>query len=189
MDSTQSVTGAETSAPRRTVVIIASPDSGKNAILIRALMTRKIKAVSTIGLDFETPETLRRVSMVLQSLSGRGLPSFLPMLSSWSPPNFADCDGLIFVVDGSDGESLQAASRELTNALNNNALRGAPLLLLVNKTDLQSFIGLSAVVNALEMDKVVNRLWHVHACSAETEEGIMEALEELAKMMKNLRRY
>ena len=97
-------------------------------------------------------------------------------------------EGVIFVVDGANSENFQTASAEMISHLGEHEMRGVPVLLLVNKADLSSFVGLETVVDAFEMHRVNDRLWHVHACSGETGEGIMEAIDELARMMKYFRR-
>jgi len=45
--------------------------------------------------------------------------------------------GIVFVVDSADKEALPEVKEELHTILNNNKLAGVPLMIMVNKQDLQ----------------------------------------------------
>ena len=92
-------------------------------------------------------------------------------------------EGLVFVVDGSNPDSFRAAANHLRNLCCSDE-SNMPLLVLVTKKDLLSWVGLAVVRVALELHSITDRLWHIHACSGVTGEGLMPAFEELTRMMK-----
>ena len=157
-------------------------DCGKTTILYWALMKEKLRTIPTIGFNVETILTSSGVKLNVWDIGGND------RLRALWVHYFLDSEGIIFVVDGTNHEQFPTASEAMRSILADNETRGVPVLLLVNKADLPSFVGLGAVVDALEMHRVNDRLWHVHACSGETGEGIMEAIDELARMMKYFRR-
>ena len=173
---------SNSSKDTRTVLMLGLGDSGKSTILYWPILKQRVTYVPTIGFNVETINSSSGTKITIWDVGDQE--QMRPLWAHYYP----FCQGFIVVVDGSNIDTLQISREIFRPIAAHNDMRGVPLLLLVNKSDLPSFIGLSAVVNALGMDRVVDRLWHVHACSAETGEGIMEALDELVRMMKYFRR-
>ena len=81
---------------------------------------------------------------------------------------FEKTDGLVWVVDSSDGARLGDCASELRNLLAEERLAGAPLLVLANKQDVRGALGPEEVARALGLE-------------AEVEEGEREKEKEKEK--------
>ena len=64
--------------------------------------------------------------------------------------------GFIFVVDSTDPDRLNEAKDALREFLRNEKVRGKPVLLLCNKTDVETAEEMDVVVDALNVERLVN---------------------------------
>ena len=126
---------------------------------------------------------------------------------------FEKTDGLVWVVDSSDGARLKDCALELRSLLAEERLAGAPLLVLANKQDVRGALGPREVARALGLEGTEaeaeagvdgdrerrsgeppppppsprslasNRPWKVSGISALQREGVREAFDWLAKEM------
>ena len=70
---------------------------------------------------------------------------------------YSECNGVIFVIDGSDQIRFEEVSETLSklyNQDNPNELVDLPLLILVNKKDSSEFRGLDAIKQNLYLNEV-----------------------------------
>lgn len=107
-------------------------------------MLPKDKIFPTIGLNiarFEVP----KARLVFWDLGGEA-----SLRSIWEKYTTSNLEALVFVVDGSDPSRLSEAETVFENLLSPSTpggarLRSLPVLLLVNKRDMQPFVVLSEV--------------------------------------------
>ena len=64
--------------------------------------------------------------------------------------------GFIFVVDSTDPDRLNEAKDALREFLRSEKVRGKPVLLLCNKTDVETAEEMDVVVDALNVERLVN---------------------------------
>lgn len=85
---------------------------------------------------------------------------------------FEQTDGLIWVIDSTDGRRLKDCADELHTVLLEERLAGASLLIFMNKQDVQGAIRQEEIVRELELSALGNRHWKVVGCSAVTGSGL-----------------
>ncbi len=94
---------------------------------------------------------------------------------------FQGTDAVIFVVDSNDSDRMQEAQEELFNVMNNEWLRGKPLLIYANKQDLPNSLSSHQIVEKLQLSKLRNVTpWFLQATTAVTGDGLYEGLDWLS---------
>ncbi|XP_059050553.1 ADP-ribosylation factor-like protein 3 isoform X1 [Achroia grisella] len=94
---------------------------------------------------------------------------------------FENTDILIYVVDSSDHQRLEETSQELTELLQDDKLRGVPLLVYANKQDLSTALPPSEVAQQLGLHLIRDRTWQIQACVATDGTGVKEGMEWVRK--------
>lgn len=100
--------------------------------------------------------------------------------------------GLIYVVDSNDRVRIQESAKELRSILQEESLRDAAVLVFCNKQDLPGsplsfLVSLSdaatvpEVADALGMQQIRQKDWHVQASVATNGDGLIEGLDWLSK--------
>ncbi|XP_073681579.1 ADP-ribosylation factor 4-like isoform X4 [Garra rufa] len=91
--------------------------------------------------------------------------------------------GLIFVVDSSDHDRIETAAEELNVMLEEDELRDAVLLVLVNKQDLPKAMPVSELTDRLGLHTLKGRQWFVQATCAVQGSGLYEGLDWLSDQL------
>ena len=86
-------------------------------------------------------------------------------------------DGLIFIVDSEDKERIEDAYEEFKKLLNEEKLKGCPILVLANKQDLNGAFTPYEINEKFRMNEIKGRNWIVKGICSKTGEGIKEALD------------
>jgi len=103
--------------------------------------------------------------------------------SIWSH-YYHEVHGFIFVVDSTESERLSEAKDALKEFLRSDKVRGKPVLLLCNKTDVESAEEMDVVVDALNLERFVNEArcpTRVDRTVANKSEGLKDGFKWLAK--------
>merc|ERR1712146_373004 len=81
---------------------------------------------------------------------------------------FDNTDVLIYVVDSSDRQRTEEAADELNELLAEVKLALVPLLVYANKCDLINAQDPEEIIEALDLQNIKDRPWHVQSSSAKT---------------------
>lgn len=65
--------------------------------------------------------------------------------------------GLLYVIDSSDRERFQEAKKELDSILDDDEMRGVPVVVLANKQDLPNAASTGDIVEILDLHKQRDR--------------------------------
>ena len=112
-----------------------------------------------------------------------------PVRPYWTKYVTTDTRALIWVLDGSDRVRLAEASSALRSLLATEVrLRGAPLLVLLNKTELGGDEAVTvgeatAALGLAQPGAGGARAHHVQGCSAATGQGVAEGLQWLSSTL------
>ena len=100
---------------------------------------------------------------------------------------YRDCDAIIFVVDSSDRYTISEAASQLHNLLNNPLLAGRdlPVVCLANKADKPDAVAALQMSQMLQLEGCADKRHHVTSCDSLTGDGFGEALDWLARQLKN----
>ena len=98
--------------------------------------------------------------------------------SSWHS-FFDGCDGIVFVIDGSDKTRFEEAKKELDAALAKDRANAFTWLVLVNKQDLPGCALAQDISGAFNIHQHSQKRLNVMECSAIKREGVVEAMNWL----------
>ncbi|XP_035283521.1 ADP-ribosylation factor-like protein 13B [Anguilla anguilla] len=70
---------------------------------------------------------------------------------------FAECHGVMFVVDSSDGQRMKETEDTLAKVLSHPLIKGKPLLLLANKQDREEALREADIVDHLSLETLVKQ--------------------------------
>ncbi len=111
------------------VVVVGMPNSGKTTILYKLSLGEVIVTQPTIGSNVEEVSH-QNLKMQVWDLGGQE-----NLRSHWDT-YYQNAQAVIYVIDSADKERLEVAKQELELMLQEEELRGAPVLVLANKQDL-----------------------------------------------------
>jgi|EP00669_Euglena_mutabilis_P006636 ADP-ribosylation factor-like protein 3 len=97
-------------------------------------------------------------------------------IRAYWPNYYENTDVLVFVVDAADERRLDECGLELTQLLQDDKLRGVPILILANKQDLANAKSASDISERLNLPAIRDRKWQIQACSAKTGDGLEAAM-------------
>uniref|UniRef100_A0A0N5AXC8 ADP-ribosylation factor-like protein 3 n=1 Tax=Syphacia muris TaxID=451379 RepID=A0A0N5AXC8_9BILA len=97
---------------------------------------------------------------------------------------FENTDVLIYVIDSSDRKRFEETGLELLELLDEDKLRGVPLLIFANKQDLLTAAKASDIADGLQLTSIRSRSWQIQACSAVTGEGVKDGMDWISKNIR-----
>ena len=124
---------------RARILMLGLDGAGKTTILYKLRLGGMVKARPTVGFNMETVEH-NHLKLKVFDFGGRS--KIRRFWHHYSP----DADGVIFVVDSTDGERMGEAKEELQAMMGKRELERAVVLVLANKQDWPKFPCLSHVV-------------------------------------------
>lgn len=167
------------------IVMLGLDAAGKTTILYKLKLKDHLKPssiVPTIGFNVETINPRRGVSFVVWDAGGQDKIRCL-----WKH-YFRGCDVLLFVLDSADSERYEEAREELWAILENENMKGVPVIVIANKQDLPEALPPAKVVDVLELSRVRDRPWKIHGTCAIEGEGLQEAMDTLVSVTKSLKK-
>eukprot|EP00756_Hemistasia_phaeocysticola_P047084 Hpha_TRINITY_DN20982_c0_g1::TRINITY_DN20982_c0_g1_i1::g.139691::m.139691/K07942/ARL1; ADP-ribosylation factor-like protein 1 len=160
------------------VLVLGLDYAGKTTLLYRLKLGRPVETAPTVGFNLET---LRYRNVTFQVWDLGGQTSLRPLWRAY----FQDTDALVWVLDAVDSRRLPLSRTELFSLLDEEELKGVPLLVLANKADLACAMKVDEVVRLWDLARVVDRPWTVRPCSALKGDGVWEAFDWLANTIQH----
>lgn len=166
------------------ILLLGLDGAGKTTILYKIKLNESISTIPTIGFNVETLTPLKGVTFTVWDIGGQK-----KIRDLWHY-YFQSTDGLLFVVDSTDDSRFGEASEELKAMMNDDSMRYVPVVVIANKQDLPTAKSLDQIVTQLDLKSIpATAKWHIHPASAISGEGLWEAIEHLANMIKNNKKY
>eukprot|EP01012_Entosiphon_sulcatum_P028402 TRINITY_DN34342_c0_g1_i1.p1 TRINITY_DN34342_c0_g1~~TRINITY_DN34342_c0_g1_i1.p1 ORF type:complete len:192 (-),score=43.27 TRINITY_DN34342_c0_g1_i1:210-746(-) len=94
------------------------------------------------------------------------------------------CDVILFVVDASDPPRLPIARKELHALLEESSLNGIPLLIVLNKIDIEPHATKEDAIRELNLDYISDHDWLVISVSALKQINVVEVVDWLVNHSK-----
>eukprot|EP00976_Prorocentrum_cordatum_P018752 380201-Prorocentrum_minimum.AAC.3 len=172
------------------VLILGIDKAGKTTLLekIKSLYTEfeglsPDKILPTVGLNIGRAEAFNS-KLVFWDLGGQ-----TGLRTIWEK-YYAEAHAVIFVVDATEADRFEDVKSAFNKAISSKDLKGAPVLVLANKMDLQTG------QNVLEMEKVIGiaqanrptRPCRSFQCSALTGDGVKDGIVWLVDSMRRSER-
>ncbi|CAG5122451.1 unnamed protein product [Candidula unifasciata] len=170
-------------APSVQVVMVGLEGTGKTTILYRLKFGQYTSSIPTIGFNHEkieiTEGKAKGVTFTVWDIGGKD--NMRPLWKSY----LRSADGILFVVDSSDKESMEEARIELMKLVKTQNPHNIPTLVIANKQDLRESLPPEEVAKAVG----VSELSSSHACQllsscAVTGEGLADAMDVMYDMIR-----
>eukprot|EP00931_Biecheleriopsis_adriatica_P035429 TRINITY_DN20396_c0_g1_i1.p1 TRINITY_DN20396_c0_g1~~TRINITY_DN20396_c0_g1_i1.p1 ORF type:complete len:253 (+),score=57.71 TRINITY_DN20396_c0_g1_i1:112-870(+) len=159
------------------LLMVGLDNAGKTTILHRLKFAEVANTVPTIGFNVETVE-YGKLSMAVWDIGGQD-----SIRKLWRH-YYSGANGVIFVVDSSDQLRLEDARVELHRLLGAVELRELPVLVYLNKQDLEGKVSRDEAIEKLKLDDLENDRWFVQEASATSGNGLYEGLDWLASAVQ-----
>ncbi|KAL6941683.1 Arf GTPase arl1 [Hanseniaspora vineae] len=160
------------------ILILGLDGAGKTTILYRLQVGEVISTKPTIGFNVETL-TYKNLKLNVWDLGGQT--SIRPYWRCY----YSNTAAVIFVVDSTDKDRMNTASKELHMMLKEEELQDSALLVFANKQDLPGALTASEVSEQLQLTDLKDRSWSIVASSAKNGEGINEGLDWLIDVIQD----
>lgn len=142
------------------------------------------KITTTVGLNIGTVD-VGKARLMFWDLGGQE-----ELQSLWDK-YYAECHGVIYVIDSTDEERLSESKQAFEKMVASEALDGVPILVLANKQDVEPCLSIPDIKTAFSdcISKIGRRDCLTQACSALTGNGVREGIEWMVKcVVRNVRR-
>ncbi|KAL7489714.1 hypothetical protein ACHAW6_015399 [Cyclotella cf. meneghiniana] len=160
------------------ILVLGLDNSGKTTVL-KQLGGEDVSHVTpTQGFNVKS---LTKNSMHLNVWDIGGQKTIRPYWRNY----FDNTDALVFVIDSSDQKRIRETGSELDQLLNEEKLKGVPLLVLANKQDLLNSLSPEEIIGELRLKCIRNRPWTIQPCSARDGEGLIDGMEWALNQINN----
>ncbi|RAH45072.1 ARF/SAR superfamily [Aspergillus brunneoviolaceus CBS 621.78] len=179
------------------ILMLGLDAAGKTTILYKLKLTNQdVTTIPTVGFNVESV-TYKNVKFNVWDVGGQD--KIRPLWRHY----YSGTQGLIFVVDSSDTARMEEARSELHKIINDREMKDALLLVFANKQDVQGRMYLpflpsesranqlssadmspEDVTQALQLNKLKDKLWYVAPSVATEGTGIFEGLAWLSNNVK-----
>ena len=155
------------------ILILGIQNAGKTTILYRLSIGQLVKTTPTIGSNVEEI-SYNNIKFQAWDLGGQE-----SMRSVWDL-YYLNTDGIIYVIDSNDLETIEESKSQFKLVLQNESLKGAVILIFANKQDILTAKKVNELIEIYELDTIKDHIWHIQPCSAETGEGLLTGLKWLS---------
>jgi len=163
------------------VVMIGLDGAGKTTALYRMKLAQCVETVPTIGFNCERVRgslgKSRGLTFLVWDVGGQE--KVRPLWRSYT----RGTDGIIFVLDSGDRETLEEARLELQRTMQYQDNITCPLLVLANKQDLPGALCKAEVEQALGLHQLQSELMSVEPSCSLTGEGLEQGIERLHQLI------
>jgi small GTP-binding protein len=170
------------------ILILGLDNAGKTALTLRMHLGEVVSTMPTIGFNVETVE-YKNISFTMWDVGGQDI--IRPLWRYY----YQGIDGLIFVIDSADERRItgpipdsesKAASEELKHLVDQDDLRGVPILIFANKQDMAQAVPVAEMEKKLQLAKMLRgREWFMQGCSARTGQGVYEGMDWFTRVINN----
>mmetsp|Transcript_18930 Transcript_18930/g.29691 ORF Transcript_18930/g.29691 Transcript_18930/m.29691 type:complete len:179 (-) Transcript_18930:12-548(-) len=157
--------------------ILGLENAGKTTLLNILSMGHALETHPTIGLNVKM---IKKEGILMKVWDLGGQERFRGEWKRYT--SGSDC--IIFCVDSNDTDRLPDAKRELHGLLENSCLRGIPILVCLNKIDLDPHIGNEEAIKELNLDYITENKWIVLSISALKQTNIASVVEWMVEHAK-----
>ena len=158
------------------IFIFGLEGAGKTSILYWFEYGKIVKTIPTIGFNVET---FNYKGLDLYNLDGIGQDKKRALWRQYHQ----NTDGIIFVVDSNDPDTIGYAAEELEMLLAEPELEKCPVLIMANKQDFKGALSPEIIEDKMGMKRYEGRTYHVEGTSVVTGKGLKEALKWLRSVV------
>lgn len=164
------------------ILMLGLDAAGKTTILYKLKLGETVSSIPTIGFNVETVSPVKNVTFTVWDVGGQD--KIRPLWKHY----FHNTEGLVYVVDSADKERFNEAKEELYWILDSEDMGGVPVVILANKQDLPHAVSSADIAHKLGLPQIRSHQWFIQGTCATTGEGLLEAMGELGKMVKDFKK-
>jgi Arf/Sar family protein len=154
--------------------LVGLENSGKTTLLNVLSVGQAIETYPTVGLNVKMVKK-QGVSLKVWDLGGQE--RFRPEWGRYTQ----GCDCIIFCLDAHDFGHVKVACQELHKLLEDRALQGLPLLVCLNKIDLEPHLTKEECIRDMQLAKLENNPWVVIPISALRQINVNDVVDWLVR--------
>ena len=94
-------------------------------------------------------------------------------------------NAVVFVIDSSDKERMDIVKQELFLLLQEDDLKGVPVMILANKQDIEGCLTDVQISESMGLTEIKNRPWALFKTIAQTGQGVDDAFKWLVNTIRN----
>ncbi len=176
---------------RLPIVMMGLDNAGKSTILYRMQSGQYCETIPTIGFNCEKVKgklgKSKNINFTIWDVGGQD--RVRPLWRTYAKGS----EGIIFVIDSADHETLEESKTELSQIFLNNEMNSLPILLIANKQDLPTAMDLDYLNDYLHtfLKNEIGcnqREVVIRGTCAVTGDGLFEALDTLYEMILKKRK-
>lgn len=158
--------------------------AGKTTILYALKLGEVVTTIPTIGFNVETIK-YKNIQLTAWDIGGRD--KIRPLWRHY----YVNTSALVFVVDSNDRDRINEAQEELYRMVNEEELKGKPVLIMANKQDLPNAMSLAEIQEKLNLSKLdsMNTKWYIQSTIAVQQKGILEGFDWLGQILRSKTDY
>ncbi|KAL9646421.1 hypothetical protein ABK040_006419 [Willaertia magna] len=158
------------------ILMVGLANSGKTTLLNVISDNEPGETLPTVGVNFRKVKK-GNITMKVADLGGQER-----FRNLWVE-HTKTCDVVIFVVDGADVDKVPESKKELHKLLENKTLDGKPVLIILNKIDLERRFTKDEIVKHMNLDYIDQKRnpWCVLPISALHKTNITDVIDWLLK--------
>ncbi|XP_074046946.1 ADP-ribosylation factor-like protein 14 [Macrotis lagotis] len=165
------------------VLLLGLDFSGKSTILYKLKHAKDFTTIPTIGFNVEMIQMKKNIHLTVWDVGGQ-----LRMRSLWDH-YLENTDVLVYVVDSTDQQHLEASRKEFELILKNEHIKCVPVVLLANKQDLPGALTAEDITRKFKMKKICgDRDWYVQPCCGTSGEGVTEGFSKVTEFIHSYRK-
>ena len=167
------------------ISIVGLDNSGKTTLLshLKPIQTRGDvhEVVPTVGFQVEK-FSKANLSFTCYDMSGQS--TYRGLWESY----YSEIEAVVFVLDSSDKLRMVLARDELQMLLQHEQVAGRqlPILVFANKMDIAGSLTPVECMGLMELDKIVDKPWHIAASNALSGDGIDDGFQWLAETIQKV---
>eukprot|EP00048_Salpingoeca_helianthica_P002639 m.59137 g.59137 ORF g.59137 m.59137 type:complete len:186 (+) comp12219_c0_seq2:1997-2554(+) len=162
------------------ILMLGLDAAGKTTVLYKLKLGEVVSTIPTIGFNVETV-TYKNISFTVWDVGGQN--KIRPLWRYY----YQNVQALIYVVDSTDTERLEEASRELHGILGESDMRNTTVLILANKQDMPRALAPADIAAKLGLRGIAQSQWFIQPTCATTGEGLYEGLDWIARELRKNR--
>lgn len=159
----------------------SADNAGKTTLLNRLKLGEVTHTVPTVGFNVESI-VYKNVSFFMWDVGGQEQIRLL-----WRH-YYDQTEAIIWVIDSADRLRFAEAKDELHRVLSEEKLKGAPLLIFINKQDQPGALSAAEASEALGVAALAGRLVHVQPAVAPQGTGLTQGLDWLVGVLAQRRK-
>ena len=164
------------------ILMLGLDAAGKTTILYKLKLNETVSSIPTIGFNVETVSPVKNVTFTVWDVGGQD--KIRPLWKHY----FHNTEGLVYVVDSADRERFLEAKEELFWIMDSDEMKDVPMVILANKQDLPNAAPPSEIASRLGLHQIRTHQWYIQGTCAVNGDGLLEAMSELGKMVKEFKK-